>query len=225
MVDKKSQKVFDQVKDDSSSLCVLCDSASFVTKRTKTTTTTSRLSMNFAFDNELLQHRAYKSTFRSLLRRAAARQSHESSDKAPKMTEEDIEQAERNAAIDREIKEDSRMLRREMKILALGSDAPKVIEQLRTIHLNGCTQEKRSLYSMTIHKHLLSELRFAMNAVAAVDVKTKDDPEFAGHKQVLDSRRSDGAISDGFDSDTRKTLRWCAEYCNNHYYILDESES
>ncbi|EXJ84741.1 hypothetical protein A1O3_05413 [Capronia epimyces CBS 606.96] len=68
--ERQSRKVFDQIKDDSSSLIVLCDSASFVTRRTKTTTATSKFSMNFIFDAEILQAKAYKSTMRSLMRRA-----------------------------------------------------------------------------------------------------------------------------------------------------------
>jgi hypothetical protein len=68
--EKESRRVFDQVKDDSTSLVVLCDSASFVTQRTKTTTGTSRFSMNFSFDAEILQAKAYKTTLRSLMRRA-----------------------------------------------------------------------------------------------------------------------------------------------------------
>ena len=71
--EKKSQVVFNGMKDDTSSLIVLCDSSSFVTKRTTTTTATSSFSMNFDFDTELLQAKAYKSTLRSLMRRARAR--------------------------------------------------------------------------------------------------------------------------------------------------------
>jgi hypothetical protein len=66
---KKAQQVFDQMRDDSSSLYVLCDTNSFVTQRTKTTTATSRYSVNFAFDPVLLQTRAYRNSYRSLLKR------------------------------------------------------------------------------------------------------------------------------------------------------------
>ncbi|KAJ9610783.1 hypothetical protein H2200_005560 [Cladophialophora chaetospira] len=68
--EKKSRRLIDQVKDDSSSLIVLCDSASFVTKRTQTTTATSKFSVNFSFDAEILQAKAYMTTLRSLMRRA-----------------------------------------------------------------------------------------------------------------------------------------------------------
>ncbi|KIW66188.1 hypothetical protein PV04_08389 [Phialophora macrospora] len=68
--EKESRRVFDQVKDDSASLVVLCDSASFVTQRTQTTTGTSRFSIDFSFDAEILQAKAYRTMLRSLMQRA-----------------------------------------------------------------------------------------------------------------------------------------------------------
>ena len=65
--------MFEQLKDDSSSLIVLYDSASFVTERSLTTTATSGFSLNFAFDSELLQHRAYKGVLRALMRMSTRR--------------------------------------------------------------------------------------------------------------------------------------------------------
>ena len=41
-----------------------------MTAGTTTTTKSSKLSLNFSFDTELLQHRTYKRTLRSLMRRA-----------------------------------------------------------------------------------------------------------------------------------------------------------
>ena len=70
-----SQKAFQQIKDDSTSLIVLCDSASFETRRTRTTTATSRFSLKFNFDAELLQQKVYKNTLKSLMRRVSNRQS------------------------------------------------------------------------------------------------------------------------------------------------------
>ncbi len=44
-----------------------------MTARTETMTGTSKLSVDFSFDEELLQHRAYKKTLRSLMRHRAAK--------------------------------------------------------------------------------------------------------------------------------------------------------
>jgi hypothetical protein len=68
--DERSREVLSQLKEDSSSLIVMYDSASFNSKRTTTTTATSKFSVRFAFDAELLKHRAYQSTIRALMRRA-----------------------------------------------------------------------------------------------------------------------------------------------------------
>ena len=69
LTSQNAQRVFQTVKDDTTSLRVLCDDQSFQTRRTQTTTTTSKLSMTFGFDDEILQHKAYKNTFKSLMRR------------------------------------------------------------------------------------------------------------------------------------------------------------
>ena len=67
---RKSRKIFEQIRDDSSSLVVLYDSASFITGLTNVTETSSKLSLKFRFDWELLQSTIYQGTVRSLLRRA-----------------------------------------------------------------------------------------------------------------------------------------------------------
>ncbi len=67
--DKASRQIFDQIREDSSSLFVLHDSASFISKGTNIRTATSKLSLNFDFDAELLQHKIYKGALRALMRR------------------------------------------------------------------------------------------------------------------------------------------------------------
>ncbi|OCK86999.1 uncharacterized protein K441DRAFT_671506 [Cenococcum geophilum 1.58] len=67
---KKSRKIFEQIRDDSSSLAVFYDSASFITSLTNVTETSSKLSLKFRFDGELLRSKVYQGTVRSLLRRA-----------------------------------------------------------------------------------------------------------------------------------------------------------
>ena len=68
--DTSAQDLMRHIKEDTSSLILLCDSESFMTKRTQITTATSNLSLNFEFDDELLQHKAYKRTLRSLMRKS-----------------------------------------------------------------------------------------------------------------------------------------------------------
>ena len=68
-----SRQAIEDIRDDSSSLLVLYDSQSFMTARTETMTGSSKLSVDFSFDEELLQHKAYKKTLRSLMRHRAAK--------------------------------------------------------------------------------------------------------------------------------------------------------
>lgn len=67
---KKSRKIFEQIRDDSSSLAVLYDSASVITSLTNVAGASSKLSLKFRFDGELLRSKIYQGAVRSLLRRA-----------------------------------------------------------------------------------------------------------------------------------------------------------
>ncbi|ERF71663.1 hypothetical protein EPUS_00652 [Endocarpon pusillum Z07020] len=110
---RTTQQVFQQVKDDSSSLLVLCDSESFITARTRTTTATSRFSLNFVFDAELLQHKAYKSTLRSLMRRTRSRSSPQAARDGVIRTASDMKAAKASSYIDQLLQTDARQLHSE----------------------------------------------------------------------------------------------------------------
>ncbi|KAL4809366.1 guanine nucleotide binding protein, alpha subunit [Aspergillus unguis] len=70
----------------------------------------------------------------------------------------DVEQKKRSQAIDRRLEEDSRRLRRECKILLLGSGESgksTIVKQMKIIHQNGYTVEELALYRLTVYKNLL----------------------------------------------------------------------
>ncbi|KAB8256885.1 guanine nucleotide binding protein, alpha subunit [Aspergillus pseudonomiae] len=70
----------------------------------------------------------------------------------------DPEQKKRSQAIDRKLEEDSRRLRRECKILLLGSGESgksTIVKQMKIIHQNGYTVEELALYRLTVCKNLL----------------------------------------------------------------------
>ncbi|KAL4986204.1 guanine nucleotide binding protein, alpha subunit [Aspergillus falconensis] len=70
----------------------------------------------------------------------------------------DAEQKKRSQAIDRRLEEDSRRLRRECKILLLGSGESgksTIVKQMKIIHQNGYTVEELALYRLTVYKNLL----------------------------------------------------------------------
>ncbi|KAE8144960.1 guanine nucleotide binding protein, alpha subunit [Aspergillus avenaceus] len=68
------------------------------------------------------------------------------------------EPKKRSQAIDRKLEEDSRRLRRECKILLLGSGESgksTIVKQMKIIHQNGYTVEELALYRLTVCKNLL----------------------------------------------------------------------
>ncbi|KAJ5985877.1 hypothetical protein N7522_013073 [Penicillium canescens] len=70
----------------------------------------------------------------------------------------DAEQKKRSQMIDRKLEEDSRRLRRECKILLLGSGESgksTIVKQMKIIHQNGYTVEELALYRLTVYKNLL----------------------------------------------------------------------
>ncbi|CAI7631231.1 unnamed protein product [Penicillium bialowiezense] len=70
----------------------------------------------------------------------------------------DADQKKRSQMIDRKLEEDSRRLRRECKILLLGSGESgksTIVKQMKIIHQNGYTMEELALYRLTVYKNLL----------------------------------------------------------------------
>jgi hypothetical protein len=70
---ESSREVIGQVKDDSSSLYVHCETDSILSRRTGSTENSPKLSMAFPFDKELLGSKAYQGAFRSFLKRRVRR--------------------------------------------------------------------------------------------------------------------------------------------------------
>ena len=222
MEDKKTQKIFEKVQDDSSSLYIFCDSASFVTKNTKTITSPLKLLVNFAIVARQLQHRVY------FLIRVAARQSRDVGDsnrliatKSPKSSRAETEQAKRSARIDRDLEKDSHRLRREIQMLAMGKDAPTLMKQMQANDENGYTQEDRIQLRPLINQYLLSTVRCAIDMAAATEAGSRLNIEFEYHKRILDSIPKDTKLIDGFNSEECQSLWCCAKYLILNYKFDD----
>ena len=69
LLDKKTRQIIEQVKDDSSSLVVLLDSASLRSSRSGSTDRDSLWSRAFEFDGDLLGSKVYKGQIRLLMKR------------------------------------------------------------------------------------------------------------------------------------------------------------
>ncbi|KAL3418868.1 G-protein alpha subunit [Phlyctema vagabunda] len=148
---KKSRQLLDQVRDDSSSLDVLFDSASFFSRSTGTTQRSSKMSLKFLFDGELINSKVYQNYFRSLVRRATnprrdksnslRRQGRKSNDSVipplPVVSKAVEKQLEHNSEqISYELFRDSMVRHSTIKMLVLrapGSEGSDILHHLDTI--------------------------------------------------------------------------------------------
>ncbi|CRG89690.1 Guanine nucleotide-binding protein alpha-3 subunit [Talaromyces islandicus] len=89
-------------------------------------------------------------------------------------TNVDLEQKKKSQAIDRKLEEDSRRLRRECKILLLGSGESgksTIVKQMKIIHQNGYSTEELALYRLTVYKNLLDCAKALIQAYNHFDVE------------------------------------------------------
>ncbi|KAF2668207.1 guanine nucleotide binding protein, alpha subunit [Microthyrium microscopicum] len=98
---------------------------------------------------------------------------------------EDLEQKKRSQAIDRKLEEDSRKLRRECKILLLGSGESgksTIVKQMKIIHQNGYSPDELSMYRLTIYKNVLDCAKSLISAMRQFEI----EPEIDANKQFID---------------------------------------
>ncbi|KAG5202694.1 Guanine nucleotide-binding protein subunit alpha [Trichophyton interdigitale] len=73
-------------------------------------------------------------------------------------SDEIMEQKKKSQAIDRVLEEDMKRLKKECKILLLGSGESgksTIVKQMKIIHQNGYSVEELSMYRLTVYKNLL----------------------------------------------------------------------
>ncbi|KAF5364787.1 hypothetical protein D9758_009305 [Tetrapyrgos nigripes] len=81
---------------------------------------------------------------------------------------EENEQKERSEAIDRQIEEDSKRLRRECKILLLGSGESgksTIVKQMHIIHKGGYSEEERMTFREAIYNNILDSAQAILVAI------------------------------------------------------------
>ena len=81
---------------------------------------------------------------------------------------QDREAQLRSQEIDKQIEEDSRKLKKECKILLLGSGESgksTIVKQMKIIHQNGFTADERNAYRQTIYKNLLDSAHHLITAM------------------------------------------------------------
>ncbi|EME48146.1 G protein alpha 3 like subunit [Dothistroma septosporum NZE10] len=90
---------------------------------------------------------------------------------------EDGDQKKRSQMIDRTLEEDSKKLRRECKILLLGSGESgksTIVKQMKIIHQNGYTTDELALYRHTIYKNLIDCAKALIGAMRQFEIDVED---------------------------------------------------
>ena len=162
-----NREVFDQVQDDSSSLIVLRDTASYFSGGTQSTEQSSKFSMKFRFDAEIMGSRVYQRAVRSLFRRRGRqyektnRTSTMSQPVNPYLSQRFKLSNSKSKEIDAILEEDARKRRKTCKILMVGGPSSGVHVTLERMilldRLENIPQERLS-YREKIQSTVLDDL-------------------------------------------------------------------
>ncbi|WPG97342.1 Guanine nucleotide-binding protein alpha-3 subunit [Acrodontium crateriforme] len=143
------------------------------------------------------------------------------------------EQKKRSQMIDRGLEEDSKKLRRECKILLLGSGESgksTIVKQMKIIHQNGYTVDELAMYRHTIYKNLIDCAKALIGAMRQFDieVETPENKEFCEYimdyavdpnpQLPLDSRVGDAITSIWQDKCITKVFDH-----QNEFYLMDSA--
>ncbi|KAK3630572.1 Guanine nucleotide-binding protein alpha-2 subunit [Elasticomyces elasticus] len=146
---------------------------------------------------------------------------------------EEGDQKKRSQMIDKTLEEDSKKLRRECKILLLGSGESgksTIVKQMKIIHQNGYTQDELKLYRHTIYKNLIDCAKALVGAARQFGVDV-EDPQNQAHcdyimeyavdpdpQQALDTRIGDAIAAVWKDQSIPKVFDH-----QNEFYLMDSA--
>ena len=102
---------------------------------------------------------------------------------------QDREAQLRSQEIDKQIEEDSRKLKKECKILLLGSGESgksTIVKQMKIIHQNGYTPEERMQYRDIIYRNLLDSAHHIITAMRKYSMDCADPTNRARVEKILD---------------------------------------
>ncbi|KAF3767381.1 hypothetical protein M406DRAFT_89898 [Cryphonectria parasitica EP155] len=147
---------------------------------------------------------------------------------------EETEQKKRSQKIDKDLEEDSKRLRRECKILLLGSGESgksTIVKQMKIIHLKGYSDEELYNYRPTVFKNLIECAKAVVNAMRQFDIEpekeeTKTLCDFlleysvdSGPQVLIDTRVGE-AIQAIWNDPARKQLM----DRQTEFYLMDSAE-
>ncbi|KAK4218653.1 guanine nucleotide-binding protein alpha-3 subunit [Rhypophila decipiens] len=102
---------------------------------------------------------------------------------------EESDQRKRSQKIDKDLEEDSKRLRRECKILLLGSGESgksTIVKQMKIIHLRGYSEEELKNYKPTVFKNLIECAKAVINAMHQFDIVPEIEENRAYCEFLLD---------------------------------------
>ncbi|RYP91827.1 hypothetical protein DL770_002083 [Monosporascus sp. CRB-9-2] len=147
---------------------------------------------------------------------------------------EEEEQKKRSQAIDRALDEDSKRLRRECKILLLGSGESgksTIVKQMKIIHLKGYSAEELYNYRVTVFKNLLECARALVIAMDQFDIEPSN-PETKGYCDYLLGYTVEAGPSASIEPEVGVAVQalWhdpCIDKLMEHateFYLMDSAE-
>ncbi|CAD6501234.1 BgTH12-01487 [Blumeria graminis f. sp. triticale] len=102
---------------------------------------------------------------------------------------DELEQKKRSQMIDRSLEVDSKRLRRECKILLLGSGESgksTIVKQMKIIHQNGYTVDELALYRMTVYKNLIDCAKALIGAMRQFNIEPKNPTNIEFSDYLMD---------------------------------------
>lgn len=163
-----SRKIFQQVKDDSSSLCGQTDSASIFSWRAGTL---SRLSKLFDFDRQLFATKVYEKAMQTSFKDTVETLWRPTTPQLPTLDE-----VRRTARINQTLEEDLRKRRRECKVLVLGDPActQTLMNHMRISHMRGFPDDERASCQGTVRNNVLDIVE-SLASISAIEFPELDD--------------------------------------------------
>ncbi|KJX93145.1 Guanine nucleotide binding protein (G-protein) alpha subunit [Zymoseptoria brevis] len=102
---------------------------------------------------------------------------------------EEGDQKKRSQMIDRSLEEDSKKLRRECKILLLGSGESgksTIVKQMKIIHQNGYSHDELQLYRHTIYKNLIDCAKALVGAMRQFEIEIENEANRAHCDTIME---------------------------------------
>ncbi|ORX60294.1 guanine nucleotide binding protein, alpha subunit [Hesseltinella vesiculosa] len=117
------------------------------------------------------------------------------------ISSEEREDKERSQRIDRQLEEDNRRLKRECKILLLGSGESgksTIVKQMKIIHQNGYTKDELFTWRTTVFKNVIESAQALIGAIRRYELsfQNQDTEQYADY--LLDYNIGEGPLDPAF---------------------------